>query len=300
MKFPLLNKFKKTNKIIYNKKNIRIGEKKLSKLKRNERVGALIKILCDNPNKIYTLNYFTNLFNAAKSTISEDLVIVKKLMEDLRLGRVETIAGASGGVKYVPYMNLESTRETLNEICKVLNDNSRIIPGSFLYMSDIIYNPIYVRKMGKIFATKFMDKNIDYVITVETKGIPIALMTANYLNVPLVIVRNDNKVTEGSTVSMNYISGSTGKIRTMYVSKRAIRNGANVLIIDDFMKGGGTAKGLLDLMKEFDATVMGIGVMISTEDPEEKLVDEYLPLIILDRVGNKDGINLYPNEILFE
>lgn len=299
MQFSLLNKFKKTNKMIYNKKNIRIGESIVSKLKRNERIGALIKILCDNPNKIYTLNYFTNLFNAAKSTISEDLVIVKKLMEDLRLGRVETIAGASGGVKYVPYMNLEDTRETLNEICEILKDNARVIPGSFLYMSDIIYNPIYVRKMGKIFATKFMNENIDYVITVETKGIPLALMTANYLNIPLVIVRNSNKVTEGSTVSMNYVSGSTGKIQTMYVSKRAIKNGSNVLIIDDFMKGGGTAKGLLDLMREFDATVKGIGVMISTKEPKNKMVNGYLPLIMLDKVANEEEIELYPNEDLF-
>jgi purine operon repressor len=138
------------------------------------------------------------------------------------------------------------------------------------------------------------------VITVETKGIPIALMTANYLNIPLVIVRNNNKITEGATVSMNYVSGSTGKIRTMYVSKRAIKNGSNVLIIDDFMKGGGTAKGLLDLMKEFDAKVIGIGVMMSTKKPEEKLVDEYLPLMILDKVGNSDEINLYPNRNLFE
>lgn len=294
-----MNKVKKTNKIIYNKKIIRIGEEIVSKLKRNERVGALVKILCDNPNEIYTLNYFTNIFNAAKSTISEDLVIVKKLMEDLKLGRVETIAGASGGVKYVPDMNLENTREALNEICEMIKDNRRIIPGSFLYMSDLIYNPAYVRKMGKIFATKFMNKNIDYVVTVETKGIPLALMTANYLNIPLVIVRNDNKITEGSTVSMNYVSGSTGKIQTMYVSKRAIKYGANVLIIDDFMKAGGTAKGLLDLMKEFDAEVKGIGVMVATREPEEKLVDGYLPLIILDRVDDKKGIRLSPNEVLF-
>lgn len=271
----------------------------VSKLKRNERIGALVKILCDTPNEIHTLNYFTNIFNAAKSTISEDLVIVKKLMEDLKLGKVETIAGASGGVKYVPYMNLDNTRKTLNEICDVIRDETRIIPGSFLYMSDIIYNPTHVRKMGKIFATKFMDKNIDYVITIETKGIPLALMTANYLNIPLVIVRNDNKVTEGSTVSMNYVSGSTGKIQPMYVSKRAIKSGANVLIIDDFMKAGGTAKGLLDLMKEFDATVKGIGVMIATSRPEEKLIDGYLPLIILDTVEGNEKINIYPNEDLF-
>jgi purine operon repressor len=124
-------------------------------------------------------------------------------------------------------------------------------------------------------------------------------MTANSLNIPLVIVRSDNRVTEGSTVSINYVSGSTGKIQTMYISKRAIKNGAKVLIIDDFMKAGGTAKGMVDLMKEFDANVKGIGVMIATKEPRDKLVDEYLSLITLEKVDLEEGIEIYPNENIF-
>ena len=48
------------------------------KFKRTERIGAIVKILSDNPNKIYTLSYFTEKFNAAKSTISEDLLVVSQ------------------------------------------------------------------------------------------------------------------------------------------------------------------------------------------------------------------------------
>ena len=72
------------------------------KFKRTERIGAIVKILSDNPNKIYTLSYFTNQFNAAKSTISEDLLVVKNVFEKLHLGKVITISGAAGGVKYIP------------------------------------------------------------------------------------------------------------------------------------------------------------------------------------------------------
>ncbi len=72
------------------------------KFKRTERIGAIVKILSDNPNKIYTLSYFTNQFNAAKSTISEDLLVVKSVFEKLHLGKVITISGAAGGVKYIP------------------------------------------------------------------------------------------------------------------------------------------------------------------------------------------------------
>lgn len=272
----------------------------MSKLKRNERIGALVKILCDHPNEIYTLNYFTNIFNAAKSTVSEDIVIVKRIMEELKLGIVETIPGAAGGVKYIPFINSKEIKRALEDICEKLKNKDRIVPGGFLFMSDIIYNPSYVRKMGKIFATKFGNENIDYIVTAETKGIPLALMTANSMNIPLVIVRSDNKVTEGSTVSINYVSGSTGKIQTMYVSKRAIKNKSNVLIIDDFMKAGGTARGMVDLMKEFDANVKGIGVMIATKEPEKKLVEDYLPLIILDKASKNNEIDVYPNKEILD
>ena len=56
-------------------------------------------------------------------------------------------------------------------------------------------------------------------MTVATKGIPIAYAVASHLNVPVVIVRRDNKVTEGSTVSINYVSGSSKRIQTMVLIK---------------------------------------------------------------------------------
>lgn len=271
----------------------------LGKFKRNERIGAIVKVLCDAPNKIYTLNFFTAMFNAAKSTISEDIVIVKKMMEDLELGIVETISGAAGGVRYIPHINKKEADEVLLSICKTLKDPTRVISGGFLYTADIIYNPHYVKKIGEIFGRIFAGKSIDYILTLETKGIPLAIMTAHTLNVPLVIARDDNRVTEGSTVSINYVSGSTGRISTMYVSKRAVKTGSNILIIDDFMRAGGTAKGLVDLMHEFDAHVVGIGVMIATRAPEAKMVDDFTSLISLEGITKDKEIVIHPREDIY-
>ncbi len=271
----------------------------MEKLKRNERIGALMKVLSDNPNKIYTYNYFTEKFNAAKSTISEDIVIVKGLVEKLELGQIETISGAAGGVKFIPILSKNDIEKFLNDLCNKLSSKDRILPGEFVYMTDILYYPNIAKEIGKIFATHFIDKGIDYVITVETKGIPIALMTAEILNVPLVITRRNTKVTEGSTVNINYVSGSTKKIQTMSLSRRAIKEGTKILIIDDFMKAGGTAKGMQDMVKEFNAEVVGIGVLISTKEPQQKLVDDYISLLILEHVLEKeDRIHIYPNELL--
>ena len=68
---------------------------------------AITKILTENPNKVIGLNKFSDLLNAAKSTISEDIVIIRELLEKLEMGRVETISGAAGGIKFIPIIGYE-------------------------------------------------------------------------------------------------------------------------------------------------------------------------------------------------
>ena len=106
------------------------------KFKRTERIGAIVKILSDNPNKIFTLSYFTEKFNSAKSTISEDLIVVKNVFEKLELGQVITISGAAGGVKYIPKTSKTENEEFLLDLCKQIEDPSRVLSGGFLYLID--------------------------------------------------------------------------------------------------------------------------------------------------------------------
>ena len=70
----------------------------------------------------------------------------------------------------------------------------RIIPGGFIYMSDIFYDWHVMTRLGEIIMTRFVDRNPDYILTVETKGIPLAVMVARAFNKPLVIARRDSKV----------------------------------------------------------------------------------------------------------
>ena len=64
-----------------------------------------------------------------------------------------------------------------------------------------------------------------------------------------------------------------------------------MLIIDDFLKGGGTAQGLIDMMAEFNAEVTGVGVLIATRQPEQKLISDYVPLLELSVDGEGSGTN---------
>ena len=260
-----------------------------------------MKIFSERPNQIFSYNYFSELFNAAKSTISEDIVIVKELVEEMSYGRIETITGAQGGAIFIPSISMDETKVILDGLCKAFSQKSRIIPGGFIYMTDLFNNPGVVNNISKVISTRFAGKKIDYIVTVETKGIPLAVMTGQKLNVPVAVIRRNNKVTEGATVSINYISGSSNSIQTMSLSRRSLNENSKVLIIDDFMKGGGTAKGMHDMMNEFNAEVVGTAVVIETKEPEKKLVDDYFSLLILESMNEKEGIiNISPNEKLLQ
>lgn len=167
-------------------------------------------------------------------------------------------------------------------------------------MSDILGDPETTRSIGRLFASAFRGKEIDAIMTVATKGIPLAYAVASYLNVPVVIARRDPKVTEGSTVSINYVSGSTRKIQTMVLTKRSLHEGAKVCIIDDFMKAGGTINGMKNLLKEFNAEVAGIGVLAEAEDEEEdRVVEDYISLVqIMNADDRKRSIEVRPGNLL--
>lgn len=262
----------------------------MEKINRNERIAVLLKCLTDSPGQIMTLGSFAELLNSAKSTISEDIDIVKNLLAKLDIGTIETIPGAQGGVKFIPGFSRNKSISILQKLCEKLSDTQRILPGGYLYMLDIIYNPKIVRDIAGIFAGQFFDKGIDYVVTVETKGIPLAFGVAECLNVPLVIVRHNSEATDGPSVNTNYISGSAKKIQTMILSLRSLKRNSKLLFIDDFMKGGGTAKGIIELAKEFDCEVIGIGVLIETVNPSKKLIEEYTSLLTLNVVDDEEKI----------
>jgi purine operon repressor len=259
----------------------------MKKLKRSARLVEMTQYLLFRPHTLIPLTTFAERYSSAKSSISEDLAIIKEVFEMEGLGELQTLAGAAGGVKFMPRVPKSKSTAFIQDICRQLEQPERILPGGYMYMSDLLGRPMVMNEIGKMFATAFSGRDIDVVMTVETKGIPLAYAVATYLNLPVVIVRRDNRVTEGSAVSINYVSGSNKRIQTMSLSRRALKEESRVLIIDDFMRAGGTIRGMMDLLKEFRATVKGVGVFVESDEVEEHLVDDYVSLARLSGVDSK-------------
>ncbi len=252
---------------------------------RYRRIILLSQYLVAHPLTQSSLTELSHRFNVAKSTLSEDLLLIKETMEHEGLGKIESQVGVQGGIRYVPVLERKASAQALIRWCQKLSEPDRMMSDGFLYMTDLLFDPHWIDPMAQLLAVRFRDMGIEFVATVETKGIPLALACAGALGCQVVLLRRDNRLSEGSSLSINYLSGSSHRIQSMSLSRRTSVRGGRVLFVDDFMKAGGTAKAAEDLLLEFDATVCGVGVLVATVEPSEKLVGKFSSCLQWDGMG---------------
>lgn len=245
--------------------------------------------LLSEPGVLQTLAELGDRSGAARSTVSEDVALIDRVLEAEGHGRIESTLGAAGGVRYVPFPTPLAAEQVLDDLSAELSRPERHLQGGFLYLTDVVFSPRWAVRIGEVFAALFSGGHPDMVLTVETKGIPIALMTARALGIPLAVARREAGMTEGPALGLNYLSGTSRRIGTMSLARRAVPDGSRVLIIDDFLKGGGTARGLQEMVREFGAQVTGVGVLIETKDPVEKLLNDYTSLLLMTQDPGPSG-----------
>lgn len=268
----------------------------MKKYSRNSRISAITKTLIENPNKLISLNSFSENLNAAKSTISEDVLVIRKILEELQIGTIKSIAGANGGIKYIAGVSYEDEIIFKQDIADKLKDPSRVVPGNFIYLTDMTLNPEIIFKAGKILSSKFKELKPDYIITVETKGIPLAYEVARFLGVPLVVARKNSRITEGTSITINYISGTSGRMSSMGLAKKSLKVNSKCLFIDDFLRVGGTVKGISNLLREFDSELIGIGVLVDNKEVSKKLPVDHISLVNYHGINENGTIDMRVSE----
>ena len=269
------------------------------KTRRSDRLIDMTRYFMERPHTLVSLTFFADRYESAKSSISEALAIIKRTVKLRGIGILETIPGATGGAIFIPSIDEDEARAFIEDMTEQLSHQDRLLPGGYVYLSDLLGRPDVLRYVGRVIARQYIDKQIDAVMTVATKGVPIAQSVASYLNVPFVIVRRDSKITEGSTVSVNYVSGSSERIEKMELSKRSLKRGSHVLVVDDFMKGGGTVNGMKSMIEEFESELVGITVFAEGAFDGRRMVEDYTSLLKVDSVNTIDKtIHVSPGNYL--
>ena len=250
------------------------------KTRRSDRLIDMTRYLLERPHTLISLTFFSERYESAKSSISEDLAIIKRTFKFRGIGILETIPGAAGGARFIPSISEEETRAFIDDMTKEMSEKDRLLPGGYVYLSDLLGRPDVLRKVGRVIARQYIDKQIDAVMTVATKGVPIAQSVSSYLNVPFVIVRRDSKITEGATVSVNYVSGSSERIEKMELSKRSLN-------------------GMKSMIEEFESELVGITVFAEGSFEGHRMVDDYTSLLKVDKVNTLDKtIHVSPGNYL--
>ncbi|MBA4536139.1 xanthine phosphoribosyltransferase [Bacillus aquiflavi] len=124
-------------------------------------------------------------------------------------------------------------------------------------------DPFLMMEIGKEFANRFKEAKVTKILTIESSGIAPAVMTALTLNVPVIFARKRKSLTLIDDLLTAPIYSFTKKeTNEISVSNKFIEAGDQVLIIDDFLANGEAANGLVTIVKEANAHVAGIGIVI--------------------------------------
>ena len=103
------------------------------KLKRSERMVVISNYLINNPYQLTSLNTFAERYEAAKSSISEDVAIIKKAFEESQIGEIETVTGASGGVMFLMKMQEVWLKIFVNVFPRVIVSYQVVISTYLIY-----------------------------------------------------------------------------------------------------------------------------------------------------------------------
>ena len=142
----------------------------------------------------------------------------------------------------------------------------RILPGNILKVDGFLNHRVdmdLMRAMADEFAEMFDISGITAVLTVEASGIALGSACAAKWGVPMLFAKkakSDN--IEGGLYTSDIFSYTYKKNVTLLMSMQWLNSSDKVLIVDDFLANGEALRGLVDIVNQAGAELIGIGIAI--------------------------------------
>lgn len=119
------------------------------------------------------------------------------------------------------------------------------------------------QEIGREFKRLFADEKITKILTIEASGIGIACIVAEFFDVPVVFAKKSKSANiDGSVYTSKVASFTHHKVYDVIVSKHFISEDDRVLLIDDFLANGNALQGLIEIVKDAGAHLVGAGIVI--------------------------------------
>jgi len=154
----------------------------------------------------------------------------------------------------------------MNLLKERIISEGRVLPGNILKVDGFLNHRVdmsLMREMADEFKKLFDISDITAVLTVEASGIPLASICAADWNVPLLFAKkakSDN--IEGGLYKSDIYSYTYRKNVTLLMSMQWLSSTDKVLIVDDFLANGEALRGLVDIVNQAGAELIGIGIAV--------------------------------------
>lgn len=145
-------------------------------------------------------------------------------------------------------------------------DEGEVYEGNILKVDCFLNHQIdcvFLNEVGKEFHRLFKDAGVNKILTIEASGIAIGAMAAQEFGCPLVFAKkNKTKNIAGDVYTTEVESFTHGTTYNVMLSKKFLGKGDKVLIVDDFLAIGNALKGLIHLVEQSGAELVGCGSVI--------------------------------------
>ena len=136
-------------------------------------------------------------------------------------------------------------------------------PGILFYdITTLLRDPVGLAEVLDGLTEPFRDQQIDLVVGIESRGFILGAAVADRLRAGFVPVRKPGKL-PARTIQQPYVLeyGSDA----LEIHQDAIEQGQRVLIVDDLLATGGTARAALDLVKKTGGMVVGLAFLVELQ-----------------------------------
>jgi xanthine phosphoribosyltransferase len=147
---------------------------------------------------------------------------------------------------------------------RILRDG-KCLPGGILKVDNFInhqMDPVLMKSMAEEFVRRFDGEDINKIVTVEASGIAPAIMVGYLLELPVVFAKKKQPSTMENMLVTEVYSFTKNQSYNICVSKDYLQPGDKVLFIDDFLANGNAGKGIMDLVEQAGAELVGMGFLI--------------------------------------
>jgi adenine phosphoribosyltransferase len=150
-------------------------------------------------------------------------------------------------------------------------------PGILFYdITTLLRDPVGLREAIDSMTTPFADARIDLVVGVESRGFIFGSAVADRLGAGFAPVRKIGKLPSKTLRASYALEYGTDALE---IHADAVTRGQRVLIVDDLLATGGTARATTDLVERLGGNVYGLAFLIE--------------LVALEGRGKLGGLNLY-------